>query len=29
MLYKFLINGTWSLTQIINGCLAGMQRIPE
>ena len=23
-LFKLVVNGTWSLTQIINGCLAGM-----
>ena len=24
LLYKFVVGGTWSLSQIINGCLAGM-----
>ena len=29
LLYKFIVNGTWSLTQIINGCLAGLKFPPN
>ena len=27
LLYKFVVGGTWSLSQIINGCLAGKVEI--